>query len=200
MTRTRVIPIRIARVGEPISANTTMHDSASAAVAELCSGLIGVNELPPGEIVAAADVPEPFATLLVHNDHMTTRLGEFHGAPVELSVLRHSLMGDAYRRLIALKPAGQNRVVEVGLVRIDLACTSPAVRSMILKQELPLGDIMISANVMRRVEPKWFLRFDASGILAEQFGAIATPLFGRVGTIYFEDRPAIRLLEVVCGA
>lgn len=174
-----------------------MHDSAADAIDDLRNGLVGVNDLPSGVVIDRGEVPEPFARLLVHNDHMTTRLGDYHGAAVELQVLSHSIEGDAYRRLIALCPTGQNRVVEVGLVRIDLACTNPAVRAMILDEKRPLGDILIAANVMRRVEPRWFVRFDGGRLLTEQFGAGHAPFYGRIGTIFFEDRPAIRLLEVV---
>ncbi|MBI5763493.1 MAG: hypothetical protein HZA51_08220 [Planctomycetes bacterium] len=174
-----------------------MHDSAAETLDDLRNGLVGVNDLPAGTVIAAGDVPEPFARLLVHNDHMTTRLGDYHGAAVELQVLSHAMEGDVYRRLIALRPMGQNRVVEIGLVRIDLACTNPAVRTMILDEKRPLGDLLISANVMRRVEPRWFMRFDGAGLLAEHFGMDLAPFYGRIGTIYFEDQPAIRLLEVV---
>ncbi len=174
-----------------------MHDSAAEALDDLRNGLVGVNDLPTGMVIDPGNVPEPFARLLVHNDHMTTRLGDYHGGAVELQVLSHKIEGDAYRRLIVLRPAGQNRVVEVGLVRIDLACTSSAVRAMILDEKRPLGDILISANVMRRVEPRWFMRFDGGRLLGDHFGAEHSPYYGRIGTIYFEDRPAIRLLEVV---
>ncbi|MEK6643553.1 MAG: hypothetical protein AAB385_05710 [Planctomycetota bacterium] len=177
-----------------------MRDSAHAALADLCAGFVDLNDLPPGEVVDASRVPEPFDLLLVHNDHMTTRLGEFHGAPVELHVLRHVIEGDTYRRLITLHPRGRERVVEVGLVRIDLACTNPGLRAMILDEKRPLGDILMSQNVMRRIEPQWFLKFGGSGLLAEQFDGASTPFYGRLGVIYFEERPAIRLLEVVCGA
>jgi hypothetical protein len=177
-----------------------MHDFAHAALADLCAGIADLNELPQGEVVEASRVPVPFDRLLVHNDHMTTRLGEFHGAPVELRVLRHAMEGDTYRRLITLHPHGRECVVEVGLVRIDLACTNPGLRAMILDEKWPLGDILISQNVMRRIEPQWFLKFGAGGLFAEQFGIDAAPYYGRIGTIFFEDRPAIRLLEVVCGA
>lgn len=174
-----------------------MHDSAADTLDNLRNGFVGVNDLPSGTVIDASDVPEPYARLLVHNDHMTTRLGDYHGAAVELQVLSHKIEGDAYRRLIVLRPAGQDRVVEVGLVRIDLACTSSAVRAMILDEKRPLGDILIAANVMRRVEPRWFVRFDGGTLLTEQFGAGHAPFYGRIGTIFFEDRPAIRLLEVV---
>jgi len=174
---------------------------ARAALADLCHGFLN-----PAQVLTACrpvepdEMPDPFGRLLLHHDHMTTKLGEFHGRPVELSVINRDLSGDSYCRLIALRPRGQDRIVEVGFVRIDLAYTTPEVRGMILDGKTPLGDILIGHNVLRRIEPQWYFQFAAECPLIAHFGRPIDAAYGRLGTIYCDHHPAIRLLEIVSGA
>lgn len=150
-------------------------------------------------VVDAGDVPVPFDRLLVHESHMTTTLGAFHGEAVALRVLDEGQAGETYRRKIILT-VGDGHVVEVGVVRIHLEYTSPTVRSEILSKQTPLGDILIQHDVMRRIEPKWFFRFDGPAALLGTFGrTIDGPVYGRVGVIHCDGQPAIELLEVVTG-
>ncbi len=171
------------------------------ALADLCNGLYE----PPGagahwQAVDRTDVPAPFNELLVHTDHMTTRLAAYHGGPVTLRVLEQRHEGDLYRRKIVLTREGSESVIEFGIVRIDLSVTPVAVRSAILEQSAPLGDILIEDGVHRRIDPRWFVRFTAGSPLVASCGWDADgDVYGRVGTIYCNDQPAIELLEVVTG-
>ena len=145
------------------------------------------------------EVPAPFNQLLVHNEHMTTRLTAYHGEPVALEVLEHRQDGDTYKRKILLT-VGQGHVVEVGVVRIHLNFTAEEVRNEILSKKTPLGDILIQHNVLRRIEPKWFFRFDGPATLEAAFDRpLDGPIYGRVGVIHCDGEPAIELLEVVAG-
>src|SRR5438046_1495412 len=123
-------------------AETARPELARAALVELCRGLLDqVDVLQGCRAIEPDEMPEPFGDLLVHHDHMTTRLGDYYARPVELEVLKSEMSGEAYQRLIVLRPRGQDRVVEVGLVRIDLGCTTPLVRDMIVEGKRPLGEI-----------------------------------------------------------
>jgi chorismate-pyruvate lyase len=175
-------------------------ERARAALVDLGSGFLDAATVLTGCHPVEPDaMPDPFERLLVHHDHMTTRLGEFHGRPVSLEILKQEMRGEAYSRLIALRPHGRDHVVEVGFVRIDLACTSQPVRDMIVEGLTPLGDILIGHNVLRRIEPQWFFRFDAKSPLVAHFARPIDAAFGRLGVIHCDHRPAIRLLEIVSG-
>jgi hypothetical protein len=150
--------------------------------------------------VSAAAVPHPFDRLLVHNDHMTTALEKFHGVRTRLEVLETIHHGEGYSRKILLTAGDTGHVIEVGVARINLKYTTGEVKTEILKREAPLGDILIRHEVMRRIEPKWFFRFDGPASLITAFDRpLSGPVYGRVGVIYCDEVPAIELLEVVAA-
>jgi chorismate-pyruvate lyase len=149
-------------------------------------------------LIRAVAMPEPYRRLLVHNEHMTVTVEAHFGAPVDVRVLQAEQFGDFYHRRIVLVPQGTDRVVQYGLMRIDLACCSAPVREEILARKTPLGRILIEHNVLRRVEPTSFLRIDPGPSLSEAMGLTApVPLYGRTGVIFFNDRPAVAVLEVL---
>ena len=148
-------------------------------------------------LLHASALPEPYRGLLAHTEHMTVTMEAFYGAPVDVRVLNADRLGDFYHRRIILTLHGTDRVVQYGLVRIDLTLCSPPVRSAILSQKTPLGRILIEHNVLRRIEPTAFLRVDPGPTLTQALRlAKPTPLYGRTGVIFCDDRPAIAVLEV----
>ncbi len=178
--------------------NLTEFSNPVAALEDIAAVFFGPQIAAEGKPVEAKDVREPFKTLLVHDQHMTTSLERFHGRPVRLEVIEDHLADDRYTRKILLCPEGTSHVVEVGVARIDLRFTAPAVRDEILRREAPLGDILIRHRVMREIEPKWFYRFEGPPSLLAAFDRpIDGPVYGRVGVIHCDGEPAIELLEVV---
>jgi len=175
------------------------YQSASEALSDLCNGMCAHEAAClKGESIEPSEVPEPFRKLLVHHEHMTTILGTHFGSPVALRVLNHQLDGDIYRRRIVLTLQSTRQVVEFGIVRIDLNFTTDEVRSQILDRAIPLGDILIKHNVLRSIQPRWYLK--VSGHCPSLIGAQRLWIgdaYGRVGTIYCGDKPAIELLEIV---
>jgi hypothetical protein len=147
------------------------------------------------------EMPQPARQLLVHQKHMTKVLTGFYGRPMDLHVLdRHYDGGDLYHRKIMLTVQETDRIVEYGVVRLDFRCMSPVVKRAILEEHAPLGSILINHNVLRRVQPRWYLELPHGGGLLKWFGCpTAGPLYGRIGTIYCDGEPAIELLEVVTG-
>jgi chorismate-pyruvate lyase len=148
------------------------------------------------EPIAVNALPAAYRELLVHEEHMTERLAAYHRRPVELIVLNHEQRGEIYSRNILLQLAGTDHVVEFGVARLDLRFMSPEVRRGVLAREIPLGAILISHDVMRRIEPKWYLRFSADAPICAHFGGEGDA-YGRVGLIHCMGEPAIELLEVV---
>lgn len=149
--------------------------------------------------VVATDMPEPYRSLLAHTLHMTVTVEAFFGTPVDVRVLESGFDGDQYHRRIILTLHGTDRIVQYGLVRINLSLLSEPVRAAIVEQKTPLGRILIEHNVFRRVEPTGFFRVEPGPILCRHMGLVeATTLYGRTGVIFCNDQPAIAVLEVLC--
>ena len=175
-----------------------------AALLDLCRPFVGEGEAfrPECVVVQPDQIPFPADQLLVHHDHMTEVLQRHHGAPVEVHVLaEHCTPGcELYTRKISLTPEGSPaKPVEWGIVRMDMRLIAPAVRDEILAKQLPLGAVLIKHDVLRRIKPRWFLRFPESGPVLGLFGQppAIEPVYGRIGTIYCDGEPAIELMEIV---
>lgn len=149
-------------------------------------------EVTPQALPAAAQ------RLLWHEEHMTPRLREFHGRELELVVLREAHLGPYYTRQIALRLAGLARRVECGIMRIDLGGVPEQVRREILRKQAPLGDILIRAEVLRRIQPRWYLEFSAGSPILECFAPDRPQrAWGRLGSILVQGQTVAELLEVV---
>lgn len=150
------------------------------------------------EFVPAAQVPEPFRHLLVHEHHMTVTVEAHHGDLVDVQVLDHKLTGDSYARKILLSLQKSKKVVQFGLVRVRLEFCSPEVRAEILSRQTPLGRILIQHNVLRRIEPTAYLRIVPGPAMMGWFGVDSPkPTYGRLAYIHCDGQPAIELLEIV---
>ena len=149
-------------------------------------------------VITAPDMPEPYRRLLAHTHHMTVTVEDFYGTRVDVRVLESGREGDQYRRRIVLTLHGTDRIIQYGLVRINLGLLDPAVQTAITEQKTPLGRILIEHNVLRRVEPTAFLRVEPGPILCRHIG-LAKPvtLYGRTGVIFCNDQPAIAVLELL---
>jgi len=174
-------------------------ESAEAALRELCACVDETDaSLLGGVEVEPSSMPESFRGLLDHRGHMTPRLSAYHGEPVALTVLAERREGAIYNRKIVLTAPRAGAVVELGIVRLNLSYTRDEVRAEILERGTPLGDILNGHDVLTRVDPQWFLRFPSRGTLRETFGVSnGASLFGRIGTIYMHELPAVELLEIV---
>ncbi len=152
---------------------------------------------PEHEEIPAEAVPEPYRSLLVHDQHMTVTMEAFHGKPVYVRVLQRHRSGSWYARKILLFLVGTERVVQFGIVRINLNVCSREVRRAILEESAPLGRILIRHNILRRIEPLSFLRISTRGELGKLFRLDQPAMtYGRLALIHYEGHPAVELLEV----
>lgn len=148
----------------------------------------------------AEEMPREARRLLVHNQHMTATLQAYYAQPVELHVLDHREEEQVYRRKILLTVDHGQRVVEYGLVRLNLAFLPESGRKEVILRNRPLGEILVQYDILTRVEPRWFVRFAKRSEVVQSFASASVNQgYGRIGIIYCEGHPAIELLEVVPG-
>ncbi|MFM8433955.1 MAG: hypothetical protein ACKOBP_01215 [Planctomycetia bacterium] len=159
--------------------------------------------------VPAAEMPQPFRELLDHASHMTVAMERFYGGPVGVVVVaEHAGGGGAedgrawYEREILLR-AADGRIVQHGVVRIDLACVPPAVAAEIRAGRTPLGRVLIAAKMLLEVQRVGLLSIEPGPELQALFapdvppGGDALHTFGRVAEIAVNGVPAVELLEIV---
>ena len=101
--------------------------------------------------VTAADMPPAYRTLLAHQNHMTVTVEKFHGSPVDVRVLETSITGQHYARKILLARQSDGQVVQFGIVRLNFAHVSDAVRREIESRRTPVGRVLIEHNVLREI-------------------------------------------------
>ena len=155
-------------------------------------------DAPAYEAVPGEEVPEPYRGLLVHEHHMTVTVEAFHGDEVDVRILARRHAGDVYARQILLALHHSGRVVQYGVVRIRLGYCSPPVRAEIVAGQTPLGRILIRHNVLRRIEPREYLRVLPGRAMMNWFGLKRPePTYGRLALIHCDGQPAVELLEIV---
>ena len=150
-------------------------------------------------LIPTGAVPPPYDQLLVHRHHMTVTVEAFHGSPVDVRILSFSLTDEYYARKILLTRQSDGRVVQFGIARVWLRFCSAPVRVAILSGQTPLGRIMIEHNVLRRIAPIAYLEVRPGPGPEAWFGPDvgARTTYGRLGVIYFDEQPAIEVLEIV---
>jgi chorismate-pyruvate lyase len=120
--------------------------------------------------VDGCDLPEPYRSLLVHENDMTPTLEAFHGDRIALEVLSQNLESAGLWRLVVLRLQGSNRPVEFGAIVIQLEAFPTIARDRILEGRLPLGSIMAAYDVERVSRPESFFHIRADGAIAEALG------------------------------
>ena len=148
--------------------------------------------------VAAVDVPEPYRTLLDHHRHMTVAMERFHGGPVTLRVVARTPPGadGGYAREILLStPDG--RVVQYGIVRINLAALPPSAAARVREESAPLGRVLIDAGVLCDIQGVRLLQILPGPHLASLLGTGAT--YGRVARIAVGGHDTLELLEIAAA-
>ena len=157
------------------------------------------HDLPACEIIDGAVMPEPYRSLLVHQGDMTSRLEEFHGAPMKLRVLHREEKGDSYRREVLLCTQDTGLPVEYGAIEIHLDAFSPELRAQILEGKLPLGGLLNRAGVRYRSEPRAFIKLAPDSAMNALFSTDpANALYGRSNVLLGENGDTLaRIVEVL---
>lgn len=169
-------------------------------IAEFYDAADGFAEL--GQYAEASDLPSPYDELLNHHEHMTVTVESHHGEKVDVVVhrchRRTDADGDWYAREITLKTQSTGKVVQYGIVRLNVPTLSREVWERIEGQGTPLGRVLIEHNVLREVQLCQLWKIQAGPALADLLHLDAgTVVYGRTALIYCNGEPAIELLEIV---
>jgi chorismate-pyruvate lyase len=145
-------------------------------------------------------MPEPYRRLLAHHSHMTVTLEAFHRTRVTLEVLAERRRGSRYARKILLRHGETSDVVQFGIMQFDLDHATAQLRDDILAREKPLGRALAEHGVLTRVGTHGLLAIEPNAELRRCFRLPddwSGHLYGRLATIFCDDRPVVDLLEVV---
>jgi chorismate-pyruvate lyase len=155
--------------------------------------------LPRIEAVTGGEVPEPYRALLVHQDDMTPTLEKFHGAKIQLTVMRSQQRGDFYFREVVLSLDGSNRPVEFGAIKMNLTLFSSAARKLILEEREPLGHILRDCAVAHASRPKAYLRVASDEFINRALNITGThTLYGRRNTHFdTQQRALAEIVEIL---
>lgn len=149
------------------------------------------------EHIPSAATPEPYKTMLAHDHHMTVAMETYHHCSVDVRVLDSRLDGAEYSRKIVLLKQGTESPVQFGIVRFHLEYVTTAVRDEIIAGQTPLGRILINHNVLRQIDLGAILKITAgpglASLLQMSEGAVT---YGRLATIFCNQKPAVDLLEI----
>lgn len=141
-------------------------------------------KLPRIEQVNGDAVPQPYRSLLVHNNDMTPTLEKFHDSRIHLAVVGRQQRGDLYCREVVLLNES-DRPVEFGAIKINLPLFPPAARRQILEESVPLGQLLRVHDIVHASRPKAFLRIHADAFISEalRLGGERPVLYGRRNTL-----------------
>ena len=167
-------------------------------LAELFAQFPPAADLPAYELIPAHQVPPPYNGLLVHEHHMTVTVEAHHGDLVDVRVLARRHRPPYYSRKIVLALQKTGKIVQFGIVRVNLDYCSEPVRAEIVAERTPFGRILINHNVLRRIEPTAFLRIPGGPKQMAWYG-LTEPrtLYGRLAFIHCDGQRAVELLEIV---
>lgn len=133
-----------------------------------------------------ADLPQPDRSLLDHDRDMTSTLATHHGSALRVEVLRCRTEGGLYLREVFLRTQDAGKLVEYGVLAVELAQFSAEARATIEAGRTPLGAILHACKVPFVSAPIGFFTADAASLAGTPFalpsGATASGRFNRLAT------------------
>ncbi len=151
-----------------------------------------------GVFRSVQSVPAPNDQLLDHDAHMTVTVEAYFKQPVDVEVHSSHRTENWYSREITLITQESKKVVQYGIVRLDVSKLEEHVWQKIEQQTSPLGRVLIEHNVLRKVELCGLWEIIAGPNLAKHMGQpVGSTLHGRTALIHCNGAAAIELLEIV---
>ncbi len=155
--------------------------------------------------VEAEAMPAAPRELLAHANHMTVTMERFHRSLVDVEVLDRRTDGRRYARKIRLRTRGSEsrpgRVVQFGIVRLNLDALAADARDEVVAERTPLGRVLIEHGVLMTVRLSALWRIEPGPDLRRVLETERpTTIYGRTAMIDFSDEPVIELLEIAASA
>jgi chorismate-pyruvate lyase len=153
-------------------------------------------ELPPIKRVSGEQVPEPYRSLLVHQNDMTSTLENFYRDRIHLRVVGRDRRNGHYYREVVLQLDGNDRPVEFGAIKINLDLFATEAQAQILQERHPLGRILKEGGIKFSSRPQGFLRIASDPLINDllRLGGMQL-LYGRRNTLF--DGEGRHLAEIV---
>lgn len=155
--------------------------------------------LPVIAEIPAADVPEPYKSLLVHKTDMTSKLEAFHKRKIHIQPIARHTTDNEYFREVTLVLDQTLRPVEFGAIKIILDLFPNEAQREILKEERPLGKILTEHKIAFASKPRAFLQIAADTFIQSALVLDAeVTLYGRRNTLVDAwDRPLAEIVEIL---
>lgn len=148
----------------------------------------------PGE-----SLPEPARRLLVHGQDMTSTLAAYYSSALRVEVLRHEEDDTLYFREVFLRTRSDDRVVEYGVIAIDLDQFTPPQREAIEAGQTPLGELLHRFSIPFVSSPIGYFAVTAESLGDRPFVVPpGTSCYGRFNRLGKPEGPALAwILEIL---
>lgn len=167
--------------------------------AQLVAPFFGdLSELGDFREVPSDALPAAYHRLLYHGRHMTVALESYHKSDLVLEVLQTRKDDSTYMRNSLLRRRRDGRIVQFGIVRLELTSLPAEARQELEDGAIPMGRVLISHYVLRRVKVAALWEIRPAGELQRIFQTTADEVvFGRTAVIYCDGEAAVDVLEIM---
>lgn len=155
--------------------------------------------LPRIDQIREQEMPEPYHSLLVHQNDMTPTLEAFHKDSAHIRALSRDQRDGFYFRQVVLELNGNGAPIEFGAIKIMLDLFPPVARQLILAEREPLGHILAVCNVVHSSRPKAYLRIQSDDFINQALSLTGVhTLYGRRNTLFDpQGRPLAEIVEIL---
>jgi chorismate-pyruvate lyase len=142
--------------------------------------LLSGDPVPEATKIEAECIPEPYRSLLVHNNDMTPTLEAAYRQRIHIRLISRQVEDDVLLRQVVLVLDSDERPVEFGAIRIQLNQLPPEACQLVLAGKLPLGRLLQDFFIQHSSQPVDYFEVKADRQIGE---ALKTPglqrLYGR---------------------
>jgi chorismate-pyruvate lyase len=155
-------------------------------------------EPPAATAIAPGRIPQPYRSLLVHQNDMTLTLEAHFGGRVVLRPLTTFTVGAWYYRRVLLAQEYSGRPVEMGAIRMKLSALPRKVQAEIRRNQVPLGRLLRDAGVDFTSVPREFFAVVPNGEMMGVFWMREEKtLYGRRTEVMLDGRAIGDIVEIL---
>ncbi|MBI1371611.1 MAG: hypothetical protein GC159_02455 [Phycisphaera sp.] len=155
--------------------------------------------MPNIEPINGADMPQPYRSLLVHDNDMTPTLEAYCRQNIHLKLIKVRRTGDALCRQVILVVNSVETPIEFGAIKIYLDRFETEPRGLILQGYRPLGRILADYKIPHYSRPTGYFRINSESVTQAAFGlGKGVVLYGRHNILWnSDDEPLAEVVEVL---